>query len=463
MQLPCPGEEKGAQNAIIVVDFLLFSIRLKAMISFLSKILKKQNLALTLKPERDPVRYEWEKALSLSQDPEKRMKIAKNPKTHQEILYYMAENDPDPNVRRVVARNLATPIVACGIIAQDDSIDVRLGLAERLVRMLPELSKEDHSQLYAIAVKALATLAMDEVLRVRIALSSALKDHAYAPVSVVAQLAKDVERQVSEPILRFCMALPDEVLIGILQGMPDSWAVQAIAGRKKVSESVSVAVIATSDKEGGKALLQNKHSKLSPKLLSEIVTRARELPEWQEPLALRRGLPPEIATILSEFAHDSVRKILIRRGDFDRRTRDEISQAIKRRLIYSVASDTAKDAGQGSPYDRAINLMTKGKLDEAVIADAIGMREEEFVIAAIACLAKTKPEEVKRIMAMNTAKPIIAVAWKAGLSMRMALQLQQSIGRVPVRELLYPRNGSDYPMSETELQWQIEFLGLAAA
>jgi uncharacterized protein (DUF2336 family) len=433
------------------------------MFSRLASILKKQNPALALKPQRDPVRYELEKAASTSQDIAKRMKLAKNSKTHQEILYYMAENDPDPGVRRAVAKNLATPIMACGVIAKDSNVDVRLALAERLVRMLPELSKEDYSQLYAVAVKALATLAMDEVLRVRIALSSALKDHAYAPIPVVTQLAKDVERQVSEPILRFCMALPDDVLVGILQGMPDSWAVEAIAGRCQVSEEVSIAVINTNSREGGATLLKNRNAKISPKLLTEIVTRARELPEWQEPLALRKGLPPEIAKVLSEFAHDSVRHILIRRGDFDRRTREEISQTVKRRLIYSVASDKAKEAGQETPQARAIDLMKKGKLDEAVIADAIGMREEEFVIAAIACLAHTTPVTVKRIMSMNAARPIVALSWKAGLSMRMALQLQQSLGRVPVKDLLYPRDGTDYPMKDSELQWQIEFLGLEAA
>lgn len=431
------------------------------MFSLIPKLLKRQNPLM--KQERDPVRYELEKLASTSQDIAKRMKIAKNPRTHQEILYYMAENDPDPGVRRAVAKNLATPIIACSVIAADKSVDVRLTLAERLVRMLPHLSQEDHSQLYAIAVKALATLAMDEVLRVRVALSSALKDHAYAPLPVVSQLARDVEREVSEPILRFCMALPDDVLIGILQGMPSSWAVEAIASRKYVGEDVSAAVINTSSKTGGAALLKNKNAKISLKLLNDIVARARELPEWQEPLALRKGLPPDIARILSEFAHDSVKKILIRRSDFDRCTRDEISESLKRRLIHSIASDTANESGGETPEQRAIDLLKKGKLTEEIIADSIALREEEFVIAALAALAKTTSAEVKRVMALNTAKPIVALTWKAGLSMRMALQLQQSMGRVPPRELLYPRNGSDYPLNEQELNWQIEFLGLAAA
>ncbi|MDB5491980.1 MAG: hypothetical protein JWO78_1829 [Micavibrio sp.] len=432
------------------------------MIGVLRKILKKQSPSLNTRPARDPARYELEKTASRSLNVAERMKIAKNPKTHQEILYFMAENDPDENVRRAVAKNLATPILACGVIAQDKNVDVRLALAERLVYMLPELSQEDHSQLYAVAVKALATLAMDEVLRVRVALSSALKDHAYAPVPVVSQLAKDVEREVSEPILRFCMALPDDVLIGILQNMPPSWAVDAIARRKYVSDNVSAAVIDTGSKSGGAALLKNGNAKISQKLLKDIVARARELPEWQEPLAMRKGLPPDIAKILSEFAHDSVRKILIRRGDFDRRTRDDISQAMKRRLIHSIASDTAKDNGGETPQQRAVDLMKKGKLDESIIADSIALREEEFVLAALAILARTTPAEVKRVMALNTAKPIVALTWKAGLSMRLALQLQQSLGRVPPRELLYPRNGSDYPMNEQELRWQIDFLGLAA-
>lgn len=434
------------------------------MLKRLKSLFKKDaQYRLVLKQARDDMRYEEEKRIARSDNVMNRMALAKNPKTHQEILFYLAQNDPDPGIRKEVARNQTTPVQASAAIAEDKSEDVRLALAERLVHLLPELSKEDHSQLYAIAVQALGALALDEVLKIRKALSSALKDHAYAPPAVVSQLARDVERQVAEPILRFCTALPDEVLLEILRSTPDSWAVQAIAGRKKVREVISVAVIETNDAPGGRVLLSNEGAEIGPELYKEIVRRARELPEWQKPLALRKGLPANIAKELSEFAHESVRDILIRRGDFDRGMTEEISRLVKRRLTYAVASETAKERSDEKPYDRAVRLAKNKQLDEKIIADALAMREEEFVIAALACLAQTSLPSVKRIFSMQAAKPVVALSWRAGLSMRMALQLQKDMARVPVKELIYPRNGTDYPLSKDELVWQLEFLGLQAA
>jgi hypothetical protein len=44
--------------------------------------------------------------------------------------------------------------------------------------------------------------------------------------------------------------------------------------------------------------------------------------------------------------------------------------------------------------------------------------------------------------------------------MRMALKLQKDMGHVQPKELIYPRDGTDYPLSEDDLNWQLDFLGL---
>lgn len=411
---------------------------------------------------RDPARYEREKRDAINGGPVRRMAMAMNPRTHQEILYYMAEHDPDPAVRQAVARNPSSPIQATTVQAADRDGDVRLMLAERLVRLLPTLSHEDHAQLYAIAVQALGTLAQDELLNIRVALASTLKDHAYAPPAVVSQLARDVERAVAEPILRFCAALPDDVLLDILKATPKSWAVQAIANRGRISEPVAIAVIDTGDVQAGCDVLRNPGAQIGPESLRAIVARARTLPEWQEPLALRKGLPPDAAMALAEFADASVRDILLKREDFDARTTDAVSEAFRRRLGHALATRDSQERRGETPYDRAVRMMRARKLDEQAVSDALAMREEEFVIAAIACLARVSLPDVRRVFGMRAPKPIVALCWKAGLSMRLALRMQQDMGRVPFRELLYPRDGTDYPLEVEDMRQQLDFLGLAA-
>ena len=408
--------------------------------------------------ERDPVRYEKEKAVAQSGNVRKRLALAKNPKTHQEILFYLAKEDSDPAVRLAVARNESTPLHASPLIAGDGNNDVRLALARRLVTLLPELSKETHSQLYAFAVQAFATLALDEVLKIRLALSSTLKDHAMAPPAVVGQLARDVEREVSEPILRYCVVLSDDILMDILSSHPASWAVQAIAGRAKVSGAVSQAVIDADDRPAGKILLRNTGAEVGEALLLDIVQKSRAYTEWQAPMVMRKALPKSVARALAEFADASVRDLLLQRDDFDQATIDEISDVMKRRLEFAGAAVTGE-----ATADRVKRLTKQSQLTEDVIADALGMGDKDFVIAALASMARASPDTVASVLRMRKARPVVALCWKAGLSMRFALRVQQEVAQVPAAELLYPRDGTDYPLTSDELRWQLEFFGFKAA
>lgn len=402
--------------------------------------------------------YGKEKAIALSADIRARVSLAGNSDTHKEILYYLAEHDDSAEVRKEVARNRATPVQASPMLAGDRNEEVRLVLAERLVRLLPELNHERHSQLYAYAVQALGTLALDEVLKIRKALSSALQDYADAPPKVAGQLARDVEREVSEPILKFCTAISDDVLLDILKGHPATWAVQAIAGRKKVSKKISQAVIDTNDRPGGAVLIGNKGAEISEGTLAQIVERARDYPEWQTHLAARASLPPNMVRALARFADRSVRDMLMARADFDPKLVDEITEIFSRRLDFARQDEPGK-----TPLQRAAMLAQEGRLDEETLADALGMRDRDFVYAALACLAETDLATVERIFALKAAKPIIALCWKAKLTMRFALRLQKELGHVQPRELVYPRDGTDYPLTRDEMLWQLEFIGVKAA
>ncbi len=413
-----------------------------------------QNIVLRKKKS-----YEAQRESLKSVDFKARLKLAKSRSTSKEMLYYMAEKDPDSKVRRAVARNEALPVQASLFLARDIDQDVRLALAGRLVALLPDLSQDRHSQLYAYAVQAMGTLALDEVLKIRIALANTLKDHALTPPKVAVQLARDVERQVSEPVLRFCAALSDADLLDILEGHPESWVVEAIARRKEVSAALSEAVIRTQDPPGGRALIENEGAHLSEGLLHTIVEMARRLPEWQAPIAVRKSLPASIARELAVFVDASVRDLLLQRKDFDEHTTEEISAAFRRRVDFAGADDGAGTAQAETPHARLTRLVKAGALDEQVVSDALAMRDHEFVLLALASFLKTDSESIKRVFALRAAKPIIAMTWRAGLSMRLALQLQKEIGRVEMKALIYPKGGTDYPLSSDEMRWQLEFLG----
>lgn len=424
------------------------------------RIIEKLTNIVSKGGKRDPKRYEREKAIAHSSDIKAKVSLAGNSKTHQEILYYLAENNDDPKVREALAKNMSTPVQASPILAGDKNEDVRYALAERLVKLLPDLNSERHSQLYAFAVQALGTLALDEVLKIRKALSTALKDYGDMPPKVAGQLAQDIEREVSEPILKFCTAVSDDVLLDILKGHPATWAVQAIAGRDTVSKKVSQAVIDTEDRPGGAVLISNKGAHIGDATLEQIIERAKDYPEWQTHLATRAGLPPKMAKRLAKFADRSVQKLLAERTDFDPKTADEIADVFARRLDFAGEGDKLQDL---SSAERVREMAKKNKLSEESIVDGLSMRDRDFVYAALAHLAETDIETVEKVFDMKAAKPIVALTWRAKLSMRFALRLQQELGHVPPKELIYPRDGTDYPLTYDEMVWQLDFIGVKAA
>ena len=392
-----------------------------------------------------PKSYAAQKQIADNGQINERLKLAKSKKTHPEILYYLAEHDDDPAVRRTIVENMATPIQTSSILLRDPDTDIRLALADRLVHLWPDIGDQAQSQVYAFAVQSLGVLALDEVLKIRVALSSTLKDFANAPPKIVATLARDVERQVSEPVLRYCIALPDDDLMDILKQHPESWVAEAVAGRPIISIPVSEAIIESENVEAGKTLLRNESIDLSEHVLQHIVEKAKSIPEWQKAVALRKELPTNLAKDLATFVSHSIREVLINRSDFDRTTIEDISEAFQRRM--DMMGSTEKDE---ESYDNK---------DEA-ICDAIAVRDKVAIIEVLSETTGMSFEDVDRILGLQSAKSVVAMCWKGKLSMRTAFSLQKDFVKIPPKELLYPRGGSEYPMTEGEIQWQLDFLGV---
>lgn len=413
---------------------------------------RKNQPKLRLHQVPDPVRYERERAMASSKNVRDRIKLANNPNTHLEILYYLAADEAD-DVRVAIAKNASTPLHTSPAMARDKSVDVRLALAHRLMALLPELTEEQHSQLYAYAAQALGVLALDEVLKVRLALSSVLKDMACAPPQVVATLARDLERQVSEPILRYCAALPDQDLLDILSENADEWVQEAIASRRQIGSQLAEKLSESRSVTVGKMLITNEGAQIADDTLTKIVEKARETPEWHKPLCLRKHLPAFLMKEIVRFVDASLHKFILERTDFDTETRTEIEDTVKRRMRFLVDEKGNRIA----PKEKLLALSKANKLDEAVMADALALREYEFIQMGLAVKSKLPLPTVKRMIETRSAKAVTALTWRAGLPMRYALDLQRELAKIPHAELIYPRNGTDYPLSTEEMDFQIGF------
>ena len=331
--------------------------------------------------------------------------------------------------------------------------DLRIALAGRLVSLLPDLDHKHQKVAYALCVRSLVKLAEDEITQVRIAVSSSLKDIAHFPPDVARKLAKDAERAVALPMLEYAMSVPDEDLIEVIKAYPEDIRVGAIAGRKRVSQSVSTAVIGTKNIAAGSVLIQNDGARISRETLQEIVASARDFPEWQGLLQERRKLPRRVKRQLHHIAENVLRQYLndARSPIEDDLLRDDILETAMRRTLWQGAVQEAP------AEERVKQFADKGQMNTQSFSDAIALGDEAFVQHGLAYLNKCDVGIVDTVFDSRSQRALVALCWNAGLPMRTAVAIQQRLWRLPQARVLLAKGGTDYPLSEDELKETLRF------
>lgn len=428
-----------------------------------------------------PPGYQESRKLARHPDVAQRRRLAMRTDVRPEILYYLAE-DPSPLVRREIAVNEATPGHADVLLARDGDEVVRCELARKITRLAPHISVNEREQIRALTVEALEILAQDELARVRQALAEALKDVAEVPRHIIQRLARDVEQAVCAPILEFSPLLTDDDLLEIIDSSGVSGAVSAISRRAEVSGDIAEAIAHARDEDAVAQLLANPSAQIREETLDWIVERSREVEIWQMPLAKRPKLPRRAVRRLAEFVADAVLAMLHCRDDLDADTADLIDKAARARMenqppppvddAAQTGADTAArpktTAGPAGPAERkpvdrghtveiVHSLHAMGELDDERLDFELCSGNRAFLTAALSLMAGIPPALVTRIADSRSAKAITALAWKAGLKMRFAIKLQARFGNVPRREILQAKDGLDYPLSEDDMTWQLEF------
>jgi hypothetical protein len=90
--------------------------------------------------------------------------------------------------------------------------------------------------------------------------------------------------------------------------------------------------------------------------------------------------------------------------------------------------------------------------------DAMTANNQEFVILSLAALARVSAERARKIISTQSAKGIVALVWRSGLSMQVAVAVQTKLAKIPPGDVLKPRAGSQtFPLTVEEMDWQLEF------
>ncbi len=411
-----------------------------------------------------------------SDDAAVRTRLAADPATPPEILCFLTE-DPSVAVRRAVAENPRTPNAADVALSRDPDMSVRCLLARKLVG--DGLDAGERRKLWRMGFTILETLMRDKMVQVRQVLATGFSAAADAPPDIVSGLAFDREENVGSRILAESPLLTDSQLIGYLRNGAPVWGQKAVASRPSMSPELGQTLTEMAEPPALAIFAGNDRTGIDAGSLDLLVARCETTAELQEPLVRREDIGGSFLVRLARFVAAPILDILCARKDIDADTAKRINRAIETRKdapqARAVPSDRTQ-VGAGtrkgstnttgniavrplgndeSAHDRATRLFRAGALTDDSIAMALDTGERDFVIAALGLRSGIAHGTVARMINAESARTVVALSWKAGLSARFAMDLQRQLVRIPHRKVINARGGVDFALGPKEMTEQL--------
>ncbi len=392
-----------------------------------------------------------------------RIRQGASPATSPEILRTLA-NDPSVTVRASLALNPALPDHVTKVLANDTDARVRSIISRKLVSLTPGLSEQARERVQQDAVANLTALVAEAALRVRTTVADAVRDMPDGPREIILHLARDPAVMVSEPVILFSPMLTTEDLVALIASGPPPSTLSAVARRPKIGSAVSDAIVETADTAAITALLCNHTALIREATLDALAAQSEEQTDWQEPLVRRPHLPRRAALMLSEIVTAHLLEVLAARPDLDPKLSRELRSSLgrTRALPGSFGTENGIPA-EKTPQEalpHAVALRDAGRLDEAAILDALRRNATGAATAMLAVKADVPLTVIERACALRSAKAVVSLAWKAGLSMPAAVALQSMLAGLSPDLVLRADDGGGFPLPVEELRWQLAFLGI---
>lgn len=400
--------------------------------------------------------YEDARGVLETSDKSAQKALAARTDAHPEMLYFLAQSKRR-DIRALVAANPATPVQADALLCGDSDDDVRVELARKIGRLVPHLDASEQARTRDRVIAVLEQLAADQLPRVRQIIAEEIKHADTIPREIVRRLAEDPELAVAAPILEYSPLLSDDDLLEIIAAGTVEGALTAIARRPQVSETVSDAVVARLEVPAVAALLANENAQIREDTLDQIVNMAEQTASLHEPLVMRQDLSVRAVRRVAGFVAASLLDALQDRHHLD----EDCLDIVRRRVRARVAEmDTPAGEEEETLAAQVQAALDRGELGDRFVTDAAEAGVRRLVTLALVALTGFPEARITQVLSSQSGKAITALCWKAGLSMRTAMAIQQKAVRLPSERLQHARNGVDYAMSADEMGWQLSCFGL---
>ena len=404
-----------------------------------------------------PLDYTTARQRASSPDPKVRVAVATLPETSPEILYFLAV-DADPEVRAMVAANMACPVKGNLLLADDPVQKVRAALAAKVGR-------QQQPKRGGVAAQVLDRLAEDSVAEVRAIIAEALKNVTDADPALINRLARDAEIIVAVPILECSTVLTDQDLLDIIAGNPAPGALSAISRRNYIDASVTSAIVATHDSPAITNLLKNGNAQLKESVLDSLIEQSVHEPTWQEPLVYRPELNQRSASRLAEVVAMHLLDRILARQDLPPETIHAVAKIVGERLRQQAAlpkpgpSAESIEKRYAARVEKARIAFAKGKLDELTLMVMLLTDPTEDMVVALAARSGLPVKSVLDMVEAQSPRAACALSWAAGLTAVFAAEMQIRLIGLPLDKVLEPDANGGYLLKDTELRWQLAMFG----
>ncbi len=410
-----------------------------------------KNIFQRLRGESDK-KYSYEEARDALEEKNNRDKtiLAGHEDTKPEILYYLA-TDQSAEVRRKIATNINTPHQANDVLVTDEDREVRQELARKISRMMPDLAEDEVTKVRERAINILERLARDQLPQVRQILSEELKTFDCVPKHIIMRLAGDDTLEVCAPVLEYSPLLSTEDLKEIIAATTVTGALTAIARRDHVDEDVSEAITSSLDIPAVSALLANDNAQIREDTLDAIIDQAREIEELHHPLVSCANLSIRAIRRIAGFVASSLVGQMIDSYKLDPDVADDLLSRVRERIKNTGVDEADKQTLE----QQACHFYERGLLDDAFIENTVKNRQRELLFHCLSQMAKMPVESIRKIIKSKKGRRVVALAWKCELNMRTAIKIQLEIACIPSSQVMNAKDGRDYPMSETEMSYDL--------
>lgn len=234
---------------------------------------------------------------------------------------------------------------------------------------------------------------------------------------------------------------------------------QKILKTSPLTEEDAHDIIQSGDDKAITALLSNPQASISTNDLDFLIDQAATKESWHKPLVHRPNLSFEAVKKIALFVCSTLLKILLQRNQITEAQANEIAIELTQRLsdpelahvMEGIVKASTYDHGHQSTYEKAQQDFVNGKLTEETLNEALFKNNTGYVVEGIAIHAGVPPEVMLKAVKLRKPKVIVALCWKANLSMRFAVKVQQHLARIVPPKLIHARNGVDYPFQEKEM------------